>query len=110
MTAIRHVGILLLALSSFGGSYRSTATVHAQEMSEKQGSQSKSDSDSKTQPDQTNTKSAGDTQQDLITRLEKFLTGTKWTGNFTIDGKENLISEHYEICPPGNRSLVTNGI
>ncbi len=38
-----------------------------------------------------------DAQQELVVRLEKFLTGTKWSGNFIIDGKEKLIKEHYEI-------------
>ena len=36
-------------------------------------------------------------QQNLIARLEKFLSGTKWRGSYTVDGKEKLISEHYEI-------------
>lgn len=49
------------------------------------------------QTDQPATKSKDESQQEIIARLEKFLTGTKWTGNFIIEGKEGLIEEHYEI-------------
>ena len=41
--------------------------------------------------------STNDAQEKLVARLEKFLTGTKWTGNFIIEGKDKLISENYEI-------------
>lgn len=36
-------------------------------------------------------------QQELHAKLEKYLSGTKWTGNFLMDGKDGLIKERYEI-------------
>lgn len=33
----------------------------------------------------------------LHQKLEKYLTGTKWAGNFLMDGKDGLIKERYEI-------------
>lgn len=36
-------------------------------------------------------------QQELYDKLEKYLSGTKWTGNFLMDGKDNMIKERYEI-------------
>ena len=49
------------------------------------------------QTDQPSTKPTDESEQELIARLEKYLTGTKWTGNFIIEGKDGLINEHYEI-------------
>ncbi len=33
----------------------------------------------------------------LHDKLSKYLSGTKWTGQFTIDGKDEAKTEHYEI-------------
>ena len=42
---------------------------------------------------------AASVDQALLDKLERYLTGSKWTGNFTITGKENqkLNPETYEI-------------
>ena len=98
MIAIQYVAILTLSLGSVCGFCLPTVTAQDQGVTEKQTSksQSGSESDSK-QQDSAETKPVDSPQEDVIDRLEKYLTGTKWTGNFIIDGKENLISEHYEI-------------
>jgi hypothetical protein len=36
-------------------------------------------------------------RQQLIEDLEEYLTGTKWTGTFTVRGKDKLTKEEYEI-------------
>ena len=99
MTAVRYVATLTLYLGSIAGFAHSTAAVQAQETAKEPTSESQggSESGSKSLTDQAEIKPTNDTQQDLIKRLEKYLTGTKWTGNFIVDGKENLISERYEI-------------
>ena len=33
----------------------------------------------------------------LHDKLAKYLSGTKWTGQFTVEGKDNPSTEHYEI-------------
>ena len=33
----------------------------------------------------------------LHAKLSKYLSGTKWTGQFTVDGKDEPRTEHYEI-------------
>ena len=33
----------------------------------------------------------------LYAKLAKYLSGTKWTGQFTVDGKDEPSTEHYEI-------------
>jgi hypothetical protein len=40
---------------------------------------------------------AEDPKTELYDRLETYLSGTKWTGNFLMDGKDGLIKERYEI-------------
>lgn len=45
---------------------------------------------------------SGASQKDTETKklhdkLAKYLTGTKWTGNFTMTGKEGMTAESYEI-------------
>ena len=99
MIAIRYVALLTLSLGSFGGICHLAETAQAQDAVKEQtsDSQSSSESASKLQQEQTETPPTDKAQQDLIVRLEKYLTGTKWTGNFVVDGKEKLISEHYEI-------------
>ena len=98
MIAIRYVATLTFALCSMGGFCH--PALHAQSVAEKQTSKSQSESTSTQQPDQpatTETKPTDDAEKELIERLEKYLTGTNWTGNFILDGKEKMISERYEI-------------
>jgi hypothetical protein len=38
-----------------------------------------------------------DRQAELYAKLERYLTGTKWTGNFVMEGKDKLLVERYEI-------------
>lgn len=38
-----------------------------------------------------------DSAKELNDKLAKYLTGTKWNGNFTMTGKEGMIKETYEI-------------
>ncbi len=40
-----------------------------------------------------------DAEKKLIEKLERYLTGTRWTGQFTVTGKElnDLTPEYYEI-------------
>ena len=99
MIAIRYVALLTLSLGSCGGICHLADTAQAQEVVKEQTSksQSSSESASKSQQEQAETPPTDKAQQDLIVRLEKYLTGTKWTGNFVVDGKEKLISEYYEI-------------
>jgi len=40
---------------------------------------------------------AADPTAALHDKLAKYLTGTKWTGQFTVTGKEETSTEHYEI-------------
>ncbi|MDB2686779.1 hypothetical protein N9Y42_06165 [Mariniblastus sp.] len=97
MIAIRYVAIFTLWLGFLAGFCHST--VQAQDVAEKQTSKSQSNSESasKSQANQTEAKPADDADQALVDRLEKYLTGTNWTGNFVMDGKDKLISERYEI-------------
>ena len=105
MIATRYVAIVTLLLGALVGFCHPAAIVQAQDVAEKQTSESQYSNETAsipqqgktTQKDQTETKPTDESQQKLIARLEKYLTGTKWTGNFIIDGKDKLISEHYEI-------------
>lgn len=38
-----------------------------------------------------------DADTELHDKLAKYLSGTKWTGQFTMDGKTETRTEHYEI-------------
>ena len=40
---------------------------------------------------------ADDETRELHQKLAKYLSGTKWTGNFTMDGKGEPRTEYYEI-------------
>jgi len=93
MIASRYVVILTLSLGSLTGLYSPNGTIQAQDLIEKRPSSAGSDST----PQQAQHKTESDADQELIVRLEKYLTGTNWTGNFVMDGKEKLISERYEI-------------
>ena len=95
MTSFRCLALLTFLCVSFSGLpyFGGTDQAHSATAQEKQEPESASSS----QTDQPSTKPADESEQELIARLEKFLTGTNWTGNFVIEGKEKLISEHYEI-------------
>lgn len=58
------------------------------------------DTTTPTDDNQKNTsKPPTESQKELYAKLAKRLTGTKWTGNFTISGQDlgNLTAEEYEI-------------
>lgn len=95
MIAIRRVVVLTLWFVALCGLPHLAGTVQAQDAQEKE--QSNSEKPSEPQSTQPESKPTDNSQQDLVARLEKYLTGTKWTGNFIMDGKEELIQEHYEI-------------
>ena len=98
MIAVRYIAIFTLSLSWLVGSCQLTGIARAQDASENQTSKSQSDSESasKSQPEQAEAKPS-EAEQALVARLEKYLTGTNWTGNFVMDGKQKMISERYEI-------------
>ena len=95
MTSFRCLALLTFLCVSFSGLpyFGGIDQAHNATAQEKQEPESASSS----QTDQPSTKPSDESEQELIARLEKFLTGTNWTGNFVIEGKEKLISEHYEI-------------
>ena len=97
MIAIRYVVIFTLSLGYLVGFCHPAAM--AQDAPAKQTSKSESGSESASKPQQAQaeTKPTDEAQQKLVARLEKYLTGTKWAGNFIIEGKDELISERYEI-------------
>lgn len=41
--------------------------------------------------------SADGSEKELHDKLAKYLSGTKWTGQFTMEGKAETRTEHYEI-------------
>lgn len=40
---------------------------------------------------------AAESRQDLHDKLSRYLSGTRWTGKFTMDGQDRMITEYYEI-------------
>ena len=95
MTSFRCLALLTFLGASFCGLPRFDGTAQAQSTTAKEKQESKTTGSPQT--DQPSAKPADESEQELIARLEKFLTGTKWTGNFIIEGKEELVNEHYEI-------------
>ena len=94
MTSFRSLALLTLLGAFFCGPHVSgIAQAQSATVKEKQ----ESETTRTPQTDQPSTKPTDESEQELIARLEKYLTGTKWTGNFIIEGKDGLINEHYEI-------------
>ena len=95
MTSFRYLALLTFLVVSFCGLPHFDGTAQAQSTTTKE--KQEPETARTPQTDQPTTKPADESEQELIARLEKFLTGTKWTGNFIIEGKDELINEHYEI-------------
>ncbi len=99
MTSFRCLAVLSLLCASVGGFPLFSGTAQAQSQAQDAITPEKQQSGitSSPQSNQSAAKTSNESKQELIARLKKFLTGTKWTGNFVIDGKDKLINEHYEI-------------
>ena len=95
MTSFRCLALLTFLYVSFGGLPYFGVTVQAQSATAKEKQEPETTPSSGA--DDPSTKAADESEQELIARLEKYLTGTKWTGNFIIEGKDELLKEHYEI-------------
>ena len=93
MTSFRYLALLTFLVVSFCGLPHFDGTAQAQSTTTKE--KQEPETARTPQTDQPTTKPADESEQELIARLEKFLTGTKWTGNFIIEGKDELINEHY---------------
>lgn len=60
------------------------------------GATSVSDQEKKNETKDSEDETAAD-QKELEAKLAKYLTGTKWTGNFTMGDDGKMITEYYEI-------------
>ena len=47
--------------------------------------------------DENRAQPAAESQSELHAKLSSYLSGTRWTGKFTLDGKDKTITEYYEI-------------
>ena len=95
MTSFRCLALLIFLGTSFCGLPHFDGIAQAQSGTAKE--KQASETTGAPQTKLPSTQPADESEQELIARLEKFLTGTKWTGNFIIEGKDELINEHYEI-------------
>ena len=95
MTSFRCLALLIFLGTSFCGLPHVDGIAQAQSGTAKE--KQASETTGAPQTKLPSTQPADESEQELIARLEKFLTGTKWTGNFIIEGKDELINEHYEI-------------